>query len=103
MFLTSLILLSLEALAAARLSSQASATVVMAVSDALRSTEEPLEPADDGINVLVLSSITGTVCDEEERVFSIGLLNYIFCRYTDVLQDILGLLSWPLVKSLFCL
>lgn len=59
-FLTSLTRLSLEALAAARLSSQASATVMMAVSDALRSTA--LEPDEKALltHTFAASSIRGT-------------------------------------------
>lgn len=60
-FLTSFTRLSFEALAAARLSSQASATVIIAVSEALRRTEVVAVLAVLVMHTFVVSSISGTV------------------------------------------
>lgn len=90
-FLTSLTRLSLEALAAARLSSQASATVMMAVSEALRSTDAV--PAAFVLFTLIFveSSIRGTVgemdmllksfCyDEFKRCYNLSLYACMLTR-----------------------
>lgn len=70
--MTSFTRLSLDALAAARLSSQASATVVMAVSEALRRTEDPADVGDVFTHTFVVSSIIGTVREKEgvKEIFS---------------------------------
>lgn len=60
-FLTSFTRLSFEALAAAKLSSQASATVIIAVSEALRRTEGFPELGVLVTHTFVVSSMIGTV------------------------------------------
>lgn len=68
-FLTSFTRLSFDALAAARLSSQASATVIIAVSEALRRTEEVPELAVLVIQTFVVSSINGTVENKKKYFY----------------------------------
>lgn len=75
-FLTSFTRLSLEALAAARLSSQASATVIIAVSEALRRTEEFPELAVLVMHTFVVSSMSGTVEKKVSYFFICKILNF---------------------------